>query len=82
MMGVPLRQMKTLNRGEKTLLAVRDLVMEGKTPNWTKLATELDYYDQAHFCREVKRMTGYTPEELCSMGRRKDDALWVFQLWG
>jgi hypothetical protein len=82
MVGIPHRQIKTLSRGEKTLLVVRDLVMDGHAPNWAKLAAELDYYDQAQFCREIKRMTGHTPEELCNMARRQDDALWIFQLWG
>ena len=82
MVGIPHRQIKTLSRGERTLLVVRDLVMDGHEPNWAKLAVELDYYDQAQFCREIKRMTGHTPEELCSMARKQDDAFWVFQLWG
>ena len=82
MVGIPHRQIKTLSRGERTLLVIRDLLVDGHEPNWAKLAVDLDYYDQAQFCREIKRMTAHTPEELSSMFIKQDDALWVFQLWG
>ncbi|MDX1642559.1 MAG: helix-turn-helix domain-containing protein [Balneolaceae bacterium] len=33
----------------------------GKSHNWTQLALELGYYDQAHFIRDFKAIVGQTP---------------------
>ncbi|MCK6602759.1 MAG: helix-turn-helix domain-containing protein [Bacteroidetes bacterium] len=37
------------------------LLDEKKEVNWTQFALELGYFDQAHFSREFKKMTGYSP---------------------
>ena len=79
--GLPKRQLKTIDRGEKMLLVVKEALEQGISPDWAKLAQQLGYYDQAHFCNEVKRFTDHTPDELTSMAYRNEDALWVFHLW-
>jgi AraC-like DNA-binding protein len=81
MIGMSQKQLKTLDRGEKTLLLARDIVLDGRKPDWSKLAAELGYYDQAHLCNEVKRMTGYSPQELASLSQKNEDAFWVYRLW-
>ncbi|RAV21557.1 helix-turn-helix transcriptional regulator [Paenibacillus contaminans] len=34
-----------------------------KIPNWSKLALDLGYYDQAHFIKDFKSIVGKSPEE-------------------
>jgi AraC-like DNA-binding protein len=34
---------------------------EGTLVDWTALALELGYFDQAHFCRDFKKLVGRTP---------------------
>ena len=33
----------------------------GSPPDWAALALELGYFDQAHFIRDFRRMTGWAP---------------------
>ena len=47
---------------------------------WPALAQDAGYADQAHLCRETRRVTGFTPEEL----RRRidtDEAFWAYRVW-
>ncbi len=49
------KQLTVISRIQKAL--------EGATPkSITQLAHELEYYDQAHFNNDFKRITGYTPK--------------------
>ncbi len=48
-------------------------VARGEVQDWSALASELGYFDQAHFIREFKAQTGRTPGEyaaLCAPPRR------------
>jgi AraC-like DNA-binding protein len=44
------------------------------------LAADTDYADQSHLCRETRRMTGFSPDDL----RRRigsEEAFWAYRLW-
>lgn len=46
-------------------------VKAGAPPDWTGLALELGYFDQAHFIRDFRSQVGRTPAEyarLCAAG--------------
>ena len=48
--------------------------------NWADIAAETDYADQSHLCRETRRLTGFSPEEL----RRRipvEQAFWAYRIW-
>jgi AraC-like DNA-binding protein len=48
--------------------------------SWAELAFNAGFSDQAHMCREVRRMTGLSPEEI----RRAidtEESFWVYRLW-
>jgi AraC-like DNA-binding protein len=48
--------------------------------NWAELAADTDYADQSHLCRETRRMTGFSPDDL----RRRigsEEAFWAYRLW-
>lgn len=54
--------------------------MEAGAPSWSKLAQDAGYADQAHFCREARRVTCFNPQAL----RRhieQDEAFWLCRIW-
>ena len=77
--GVPMRELRAVSRAERAFMAVaeRDL---GSTVNWAEIAADTDYADQSHLCRETRRLSGFSPEEL----RRRsetEEAFWPYRLW-
>jgi AraC-like DNA-binding protein len=45
------------------LLEAVEKMNEGHIPEWPRLAADLGYYDQAHFIKDFKSITGKSPEE-------------------
>ena len=77
--GQSLRALRSISRAESTFHQVR-LEMEAGEVLWSALAQDAGYADQAHLCRETRRVTGFTPEEL----RRRidtDEAFWAYRVW-
>ena len=77
--GVSMRELRAVSRAEQAFMAVtqRDA---GSTVNWAEIAADNDYADQSHLCRETRRLSGFSPEEL----RRRsetDEAFWPYRLW-
>lgn len=77
--GLPLRELRAVSRAEAAFYAVA--AAEGRPGfSWADIAAETDYADQSHLCRETRRLTGFSPEEL----RRRiatDPAFWAYRLW-
>jgi AraC-like DNA-binding protein len=77
--GVPMRELRAVSRAENAFYAVA--AAEGQPGfNWADIAAEADYADQSHLCRETRRLTGFSPEEL----RRRmqaEEAFWAYRLW-
>jgi AraC-like DNA-binding protein len=46
-------------------------VAEGRLVDWTALALELGYFDQAHFARDFKAQLGKTPGEYAALTRHR-----------
>ncbi len=44
---------------------VVDRLAKGETVDWTRLALDLGYFDQAHFIRDFKAVIGRTPGDYC-----------------
>lgn len=77
--GQPLRELRAVSRAESAFYAVA-AADHGAGVNWADIAAEADYADQSHLCRETRRLTGFSPEEL----RRRiqaDEAFWAYRLW-
>lgn len=78
--GQPLRELRGVGRSERAFFAAL-AAMENGALNWTEVATAAGYADQSHLCRQTRRVTGFSPEEL----RRRivsDESFWVYRLWG
>ena len=77
--GVPMRELRAVSRAERAFLAVAASDAES-TVNWAEIAADTDYADQSHLCRETRRLSGFSPEEL----RRRsetEEAFWPYRLW-
>ena len=77
--GLPMRELRAVSRAERAFMAVAAAQNPGGV-DWAQIAAETDYADQSHLCRETRRLTGFSPEEL----RRhieKDEAFWAYRLW-
>lgn len=61
--GKPLRGPRTLGRAERAFFAA---VMDSDLdhPDWAEVASLAGYADQPHLCREIKRVTGFSPQDL------------------
>ena len=77
--GQSLRGLRGRARAESAFLQARE-AMDLGLPNWADIAAESGYADQSHFCRESRRVTGVSPNEL----RRRmdqDESYWVYRVW-
>ncbi|MFH7041920.1 helix-turn-helix domain-containing protein [Paucibacter sp. JuS9] len=75
--GLPMRELRAVSRGEQAFLAA---VAEAQAPSWAELALQTDYADQSHLCRETRRLTGFSPEDL-RQRMRSELAFWPYRLW-
>ena len=78
MTGWSARALKGLARAEDALL----LAAHSRQPrvNWAGIAAEAGYADQSHLCRELRRYTGFSPQQLWR-GVKKEEDLWVYKAW-
>jgi AraC-like DNA-binding protein len=77
--GLPMRELRAVSRAENAFLAVA-AAEAGTGVNWADIAADNDYADQSHLCRETRRLTGFSPEDL----RRRiqaEEAFWAYRLW-
>ncbi|WP_431049710.1 helix-turn-helix domain-containing protein [Roseateles sp. L2-2] len=78
--GQSLRALRLVSRAEATFQQVRKLDEDEGAVIWSALAQDHGYADQAHLCRETRRLSGFSPEEL----RRRvaqDEAFWAYRVW-
>ena len=77
--GVPMRELRAISRAERAFLAVAANDASAAV-KWADIAADTDYADQSHLCRETRRLSGFSPEEL----RRRmqtEEAFWPYRLW-
>lgn len=77
--GLPLRELRLVSRAEATYLAVAAHAPQDRVA-WADLAAAHDYSDQAHLCRETRRLTGFSPEVLRQQVAQ-DEAFWAYRIW-
>lgn len=80
--GQPMRRLLGLQRAELSFFEAREQFMarNGKAA-WSDIAARGGYADQAHFCREARRITGHTPLELARVLASTDERYWIYRVW-
>lgn len=78
--GQPLRELRGVGRSERAFFEAVTALENGSL-DWTEIANTAGYSDQSHFCRQSRRITGFSPDEL----RKRiatDESFWVYRVWG
>lgn len=78
--GQPLRELRGVGRSERAFFEGLAFAEQGERPNWAAVADSSGYADQSHLCRETRRVTGFSPDELYER-IANDEAFWVYRLW-
>jgi AraC-like DNA-binding protein len=78
--GQTLRALRGMGRSEQAFFETVAAHDADGGVDWSEVADAAGYADQAHMCRQTRRVTGFAPEEL----RRRiaaDESFWVYRLW-
>ncbi|MDD5332456.1 MAG: AraC family transcriptional regulator [Rhodoferax sp.] len=81
--GLPLRELRSLARAEESFLNTRTNAASGARNyqlNWATLAADGGFADQSHLCRETRRMSGLSPNEL-KKAIQEDESFWAYRIW-
>lgn len=80
--GLSMRQLRSLTRSENAFyVAARDSNNGRRgAPRWANVANEGGYADQSHLCRESRRVTGFSPDELYRL-MCTEESFWMYRLW-
>jgi len=76
--GQTLRQLRGISRLEAVLLAANTVTL-GSVPAWSRLAADSGFSDQPHLCREFRRYTGFSPDEMKRC--LNHESFWVYRIW-
>jgi AraC-like DNA-binding protein len=79
--GRSMRHWQSLIRDEAAFFLARGKLQQGELVDFSDLAPEAGYADQAHLSRTVKRLTGFSPVEF-SRRYQNDESFWLYRLWG
>ena len=77
--GQPLRELKGLGRAERAFFEAME-ARDAERPRWSALAAGAGYADQSHLCRESRRITGCSPQELWDRIAH-DEGFWPYRIW-
>jgi AraC-like DNA-binding protein len=76
--GLPMRELRGLGRAEQAFFRT---LAEGDGPvRWAEVAADTGYADQSHLCRETRRVTGFSPQEL-RQRIAEDERFWIYRIW-
>lgn len=76
--GQALRQLRGIGRAEESLFRARQ-AFDSNALSWSDIAADSGYADQAHLCREFRRVTGLRPGELKKCINH--ESYWLYQVW-
>jgi AraC-like DNA-binding protein len=78
--GQPMRTLRRMRRAEQSFVESRDQWQRGAIA-WSDMAERGGYSDQAHQCRETRKITGHSPDELARVLETDDDSYWIYRIW-
>jgi AraC-like DNA-binding protein len=78
--GVSQRDLQGLGHTEQLYAKLHEAIAEGDV-DWAGLAAASGFADQAHMIRQLRRHTGFTPEQL-RQSTRTHEAFWGYRLLG
>jgi hypothetical protein len=78
--GVSQRDLQGLGHSEQLYAILHEAIEEGDV-DWAGLAAASGFADQAHMIRQLRRHTGFTPEQL-RQSTRTHEAFWGYRLLG
>jgi AraC-like DNA-binding protein len=78
--GVTERDLHGLGHTEQLYAKMHEAIANGDV-DWAGLAAASGFADQAHMIRQIRRHTGFTPEQL-RQSARNDEAFWGYRLLG
>ena len=78
--GLPMRELRGFGRAEQAFFRGLLAGETGTSPHWAELAESSGYADQSHLCRETRRITGFSPDDLYRR-IRDEEAFWSYRLW-
>ncbi len=77
--GQTLQRLRGIAREETAFFEVRN-ALENDMLSWAEVAFNTGFSDQAHMCREVRRSTGFSPEEF-KKALASEESFWLYRLW-
>lgn len=78
--GRSMRQWQGIIRTEGLFHAARQRHEQGLPLQWSALALDEGFSDQAHMCRAVRQVTGFSPTEFARRFE-EDESFWMYRLW-
>jgi AraC-like DNA-binding protein len=78
--GVSQRDLQGLGHTEQLYAKLHEAIQKGDV-DWAELAAASGFADQAHMIRQMRRHTGFTPEQL-RKSAGNDEAFWGYRLLG
>jgi len=76
--GLPMRDLRRMVRAENSFFQVREAHSLGAV-DWADAAADAGFSDQAHMCREVRRISGLSPAALLK-AIEEDESFWLYRL--
>jgi AraC-like DNA-binding protein len=77
--GLPLASLMGMSRAERALIDAQIAHAHGRV-KWAEVAADAGYADQSHLCREARRVTGLSPQQLLKR-IESDESFWIYRLW-
>jgi len=81
--GLPLRELRRMARAEDSFLNMRTARASNTASyatDWAAVAADGGFADQSHLCRETRRISGLSPNEL-KKAIEEDESFWAYRIW-
>lgn len=78
--GVSERDLRGIGHSEQLYATLHEAIQSGDV-DWAELAAAAGFADQPHMIRQMRRSSGFTPEQLRQRAR-DDEAFWGYRLLG